>query len=70
MKTLHEVKQEGIRILMKSLGPADAIRFLQQYDRGYGDYTAERHKLLANLTRGQILQEIRVLKRSAKRRVA
>ena len=28
---------------MKSLGPADAIRFLQQFDPGYGDYTAEWH---------------------------
>jgi predicted transcriptional regulator len=69
-KTLHEVKQEGIRVLMKNLGPADAIRFLRQYDRGYGDYTAERHKLLGHLTREQILREIRGLKRFSRSRLA
>ncbi|WP_261596015.1 hypothetical protein [Methanoculleus formosensis] len=27
---------------MKSLGPADAIRFVRSYSRGSGDYTRER----------------------------
>jgi len=43
IQKLNQVNQEGIRVLMKSLGPADAIRFLQQFDPGYGDYTAEWH---------------------------
>lgn len=69
-KTLHEVKQEGIQVLMDNLGPADAIRFLHQFDRGYGDYTAERRRLLGSLTREQILREIRAMKRSSQKRVA
>jgi hypothetical protein len=70
MKTLHEVNQEGIHVLMENLGPADAVRFLRQYDRGYGDYTAERQKLLGRFTREQILQEIRILKGDRRNRVA
>jgi hypothetical protein len=69
-RTLHEVKQEGIQVLMDNLGPADAIRFLHQFDRGYGDYTAERPKLLRHVTREQILREIRVMKRSSHKHVA
>lgn len=70
MKTLHEVNQEGIQVLMNNLGPADAVRFLRQYDRGYGDYTAERRKLLGRYTRNQILREIRAAKGPRRKRVA
>jgi hypothetical protein len=29
-------------VLVKNLGPADAIRFIQSYTHGSGDYTKER----------------------------
>ncbi|MBI4579941.1 MAG: hypothetical protein HY718_09585 [Planctomycetes bacterium] len=41
--TLPEVRREGFQALLDRLGPADTIRFLQQYDAGRGDYTRDRH---------------------------
>jgi hypothetical protein len=46
VKTLHQVQQEGLEVLVERLGPADAIRFLQIYDMGSGDWTKDRKKYL------------------------
>jgi len=32
----------GFEVLVKNLGPADAIRFIQSYSHGRGNYTRER----------------------------
>jgi hypothetical protein len=45
-KTLLQIQQEGLEILVDTLGPADAIRFLQIYDKGSGDWTKDREKFL------------------------
>jgi hypothetical protein len=42
VKTLNEIRIKGFRVLVKNLGPADAIRFIQSYTHGSGDYTKER----------------------------
>ncbi|MGC9393288.1 MAG: hypothetical protein ACP5J4_00375 [Anaerolineae bacterium] len=44
--TLMEVRQEGLAALAERLGPAGMVRFLQQFETGYGDYSAERHTWL------------------------
>lgn len=41
-KTLDEIRVQGFEALVKSLGPADAIRFVRSYSHGSGDYTRER----------------------------
>jgi len=41
-KTLNEIRIRGFEVLVESLGPADAIRFIQSYSHGSGDYTKER----------------------------
>jgi hypothetical protein len=41
--SLEEIRQRGIEALAQALGPAGMIRFLQQFETGRGDYTAERH---------------------------
>jgi hypothetical protein len=46
VKTLNEIHQQGINALVKALGPVDAVRFLQIYDQGSGDYTKERKQWL------------------------
>jgi hypothetical protein len=46
VKTLHEIRIKGFRVLVKNLGPADAIRFIQSYTHGSGDYTKERKQWL------------------------
>ena len=47
-KTLNEIHKEGIEALVKVPGPVDAVRFLQIYDSGSGDYTKERKTWLEN----------------------
>jgi len=46
VKTLNEIRIKGFEVLVKNLGPADAIRFIQSYTHGSGDYTKERRVLL------------------------
>lgn len=46
VKTLHQIQQEGLDLLVDKLGPADAIRFLQIYETGSGDCTKDRIKYL------------------------
>jgi len=45
-KTLHQIQQEGLDVLIEKLGPADAIRFLRIYEPGSGDWTKDRKKYL------------------------
>ena len=56
--TPQDIRREGLQALLERLGPAGTIRFLQQYEPGHGDYTAERHKWLDNLTIDEILGEL------------
>jgi len=41
-KTLNEIRIRGFEVLVKNLGPADAVRFIQSYTHGSGDYTKDR----------------------------
>jgi hypothetical protein len=42
VKTLNEIRIRGFEVLVKNLEHADAIRFVQRYSHGRGDYTRER----------------------------
>ena len=46
MKTLEQIRYEGFEALVKALGLSDAVRFMQQFSKGYGNYTEERHQWL------------------------
>jgi len=46
VKTLHQIQQEGLDVLVDKLGPVDAIRVLQIYEAGSGDWTKDRRKYL------------------------
>ena len=37
-----EIRNVGIKALQEALGPVGMVKFMQQYDMGYGDYTKER----------------------------
>lgn len=54
----NEIRKLGIESLFKALGPTGMVRFLQQFDTGTGDYTAERHKWLENLECDDVAREI------------
>ena len=58
MRTLNEVRQIGLDALARALGPADMVRFLQQFETGKGDYTAERYEVLGNKSLDDIIAEI------------
>ena len=46
--TLEQVRQIGITALSQQLGVVGMIRFLQQSEIGWGDYTKEREGWLGN----------------------
>lgn len=43
IKTMNQIRNEGFEALLKALGPGDAIRYLNSYDQGTGDYTNEKY---------------------------
>jgi hypothetical protein len=56
---LAEVTRRAIEILSRELGTADALRFVNQFTAGAGDYTAERQQLFAGRTLTEIIAEIK-----------
>ncbi|WP_018213904.1 hypothetical protein [Desulfitobacterium hafniense] len=44
------IRKLGIEALTKELGAVGMAYFIRQFDRGEGDYTAEREQLLADVT--------------------
>ena len=53
-----EIERLGFAALCERLGPADAIRFLQQFDLGRGDYTRERDHLFKGDTIDSLVDEV------------
>jgi hypothetical protein len=41
-----ELRRQGFAALVAALGWVNAVRFLQQYERGQGDYTEEHAQIL------------------------
>ena len=39
-----EIRNAGIKALQEALGPVGMVKFMQQYDMGYGDYTKEKQE--------------------------
>ncbi len=56
--TPHEIRTIGFGALLRELGPAGAIRFLQQYEAGRGDYTRERRMFLPKKSVREIGKQI------------
>lgn len=56
---LYQIRQIGIEVLSRELGPAAMIRFLQQYESGYGDYSKERHEWINEISVEDIAEKIR-----------
>ncbi len=54
--TSNELKIAGMKALQKELGPLDMARFLLLFDKGEGNYTAERLEWLKSVT-GDELKE-------------
>jgi hypothetical protein len=39
-----EIRKMGLQALKEALGPVGMVRFIQQYENGYGDYTKEKYQ--------------------------
>lgn len=53
-----ELNQKGFRALVDTLGYADAVRFLKQFDKGTGNYTEERKQWLDDLSLDDIWADL------------
>lgn len=65
MKTLDEISQAGRQALFERLGPTDALRFLNQYRRGQGDYTKDRGQWLTEQSVDEVAASIAKAKEAA-----
>ena len=63
-QTEEEILREKYEALMRELGPAEYFRYIQRTRPGKGDYTAERHKLLAGITLADIMAELERMRAS------
>lgn len=59
LKTQDEIIRQGYKALVNSLGVVDAIRFIQHFTPGQGDYTEERHEWLDQTPLEDILTSMR-----------
>ncbi|MEM8503050.1 MAG: hypothetical protein AAF716_07850 [Cyanobacteria bacterium P01_D01_bin.1] len=59
VKTQQEIVQQGYRILFETLGVADALRFIQYFSSGKGDYTQAQHTQLEELPLEDVLAQMR-----------
>ena len=64
--TPNELRERGFRALADTLGWANAVRFLRQYDPGSGNYTHERQSLLPDETLDALTAEIERIQKQAK----
>ena len=53
-----ELRDRAYAALLRELGPVDFARFIQQFERGQGDYTRDRGQWLDGLTVEQVVQII------------
>lgn len=65
--TLNEIRMIGFEVLVRELGPVGAIRFIQQYEAGRGNYTRDRRKFLPKKSVREIGKQI-VKERQAKKK--
>ena len=56
--TTEQIRRAGIEALRRDLGVVGMVRFLQMFETGRGDYTAERHQWLDQMTLDEIYARI------------
>lgn len=66
MRPLVEINQQAIALLYKELGVVDAVRFLKQFTKGFGNYTQERESIFGNQSLEEIVGEIEKRRKSPK----
>jgi hypothetical protein len=61
-----QVRSAGIEALTKALGPVGMAYFMRQFEKGSGDYTAERDTLLPDLSMEEIMEGVRKMEQARK----
>jgi len=70
LETADQLRAAGMAALTKSLGRVNGLRFLQLFEKGAGDYTAERDQILGRATLKELASELRRLRRGPRKRNA
>lgn len=60
--TPNEIRRVSIQVLVQGLGAVGMVRFLQQSEMGWGDYTKECYQWLGNPTLEEIRADVLRLK--------
>lgn len=61
--TLNEIQQAGLAALSRELGPVGFVRFLQMFEKGYGDYSQEHSGWLEEQSIDNIAKRIQEKRR-------
>jgi hypothetical protein len=56
--TLAQIREQGLAVLRKHLGIVGMVRFLQQSEMGWGNYTEERYQWLGDPDLAELAQTI------------
>ena len=56
--TMEQIRERGIQVLGEQLGIVGMVRFLQQTETGWGNYTEERHQWLGDPDLRTLAKEI------------
>ena len=56
--TLEQIRERGLTVLCQHLGIVGMVRFLQQSELGWGNYTAERDQWLGDPDLEEVAKKI------------
>ena len=56
--TLEQIRAKGLAVLSKHLGVVGMVRFLQQSETGWGNYTEERYQWLGDPDLSELAKKI------------
>jgi hypothetical protein len=56
--TLEEIRYASLHALTRELGTTGMARVLQQFNNGYGDYTAERQQWVGTIGVKALIEQV------------
>ncbi len=67
MMSLEQIRIAGMEALTRELGIVGMVRFMQQFETGYGDYSKDRHKWLDDQDIDSVVKRIQEKRGSYKK---
>jgi hypothetical protein len=64
---MKQINERGLEALVRELGATATVRFIRQFESGYGDYTKERKTLLRDVSIDDIVASIAERKQQTKK---